>query len=85
MTTAAALPACPFERFQVLAVASMNTMKAKDACTSAAACGTAAKAECKQLKDGCEGDGKNGCCGGCGSKEQKAEAGSKPVTVSSIR
>ena len=86
MTTAAALPACPFERFQVLAVASMHTMKAKDACTSNAACSTAVKnASCKEMKDGCEGDGKESCCGGCGTKEQKAEAGSKPVTVSSIR
>lgn len=25
--------------------------------------------ECKELKDGCKGDGQNGCCGGCAGKE----------------
>lgn len=28
--------------------------------------------ECKNLEDGCDGDGTNGCCGGCGEKAEEA-------------
>lgn len=34
-------------------------------CGDKSACDSEAKSACKGLTDGCTGDGKNGCCGGC--------------------
>lgn len=34
-----------------------------------------AKADCKNLTDGCNGDGKDGCCGGCGDKSACCDEG----------
>ena len=38
--------------------------------------------ECKQLSDGCTGDGKDGCCGGCAAEKDEKAA---PVASSQPR
>jgi hypothetical protein len=52
-------------------------------CSEEAACEDKAT-ECKNLTDGCNGDGQNGCCGGCADesrsdccKAEKADCGDK--------
>lgn len=46
----------------------------------------AGQGKCKNGRDGCTGDGKNGCCGGCADKiaEEKASA-AKPVTATPVK